>query len=95
MSVMHTATTKMTDIFTLTDQTLERGGPINPHNIDRSLCIFQMTAAATIPVLGETVDTLVPKPRPRVGSAPIPRLEITVAPDQVSRNTTAAYISWG
>ncbi|KIH55950.1 ankyrin repeat protein [Ancylostoma duodenale] len=45
----------------------------------------KMTAAATIPVLGETVDTLVPIPRPRVGSAPIPRLEITVAPDQHDR----------
>ncbi|EYC24737.1 hypothetical protein Y032_0013g2083 [Ancylostoma ceylanicum] len=51
----------------------------------------KMTAAATIPVLGETVDTLVPKPRPRVGSAPIPRLEITVAPDQVPRKHSYGY----
>ncbi|CAJ0593311.1 unnamed protein product [Cylicocyclus nassatus] len=48
----------------------------------------KMTAAATIPVLGETVDTLVPLPRPRLGSAPIPRLEITVAPDLGPRNNS-------
>ncbi|KHJ80146.1 ankyrin repeat protein [Oesophagostomum dentatum] len=53
--------------------------------------LHKMTAAATIPVLGETVDTLVPIPRPRVGSAPIPRLEITVAPDQGGRKHSFGY----
>ncbi|WKX92615.1 hypothetical protein Q1695_010556 [Nippostrongylus brasiliensis] len=40
-----------------------------------------MTAAAAAPLLGEAIEGLVPKPRPRLGSAPIPRLEITEAPD--------------
>uniref|UniRef100_A0A1I7WS06 ANK_REP_REGION domain-containing protein n=1 Tax=Heterorhabditis bacteriophora TaxID=37862 RepID=A0A1I7WS06_HETBA len=64
--------------------------PIKPKK-KTCVAIFEdlqkLTAVATVPLLGDSADSVVPHPRPRVGSAPIPRLEITVAPEQVRKHS--------
>ncbi|CAD6197044.1 unnamed protein product [Caenorhabditis auriculariae] len=51
--------------------------------------LHKVTAVATVPLLGDSVETVIP--RPRLGSAPIPRLEITVAPDMIRKHSYGAH----